>query len=346
MCDYCGNVFSIKEIEALYPESGFSEFSDTAENGGSANTDSPEWEYQSEWGEEASNLKVYNCPSCGAQLFCEETTAATSCPYCGNNTIIPSQFSGDLKPDFVIPFKYTKEQAISRLNDFYKDKKLLPKEFEDKNHIEEIKGVYIPFWLYDGTVSADVQCNATKVNVSRIGDEQITTTEFYSVQRSGDISFAKIPADASSKAPDIYMDAIEPFDYSELVPFSTAYLPGFLADIYDVSAQDAASRILKRAVDSSLSIVKQDISGFSTCNVLSQNAEMHDGYVHYALMPVWILSTRWNDKLYLFTMNGQTGKMIGDLPVSRKKYFKYFASIALPMMAILSYFLIWGEMLF
>lgn len=350
VCDYCGSSFSVSEIEKLYAgkvESAeeAAQLAQEKEEKEKQEAEANGFDYGSEWGDEAKDLKVYNCPSCGAQLFCEQTTAATSCPYCGNNTVIPGQFAGERKPDFIIPFKYDKEAAKAALNNFYKGKKLLPKEFEDKNHIEEIKGVYIPFWLYDGTVYADATFNATRVNVARMGNEQITTTEYYDLHRAGKVNFEKIPADGSSKAPDPYMDAIEPFDYSQLVPFSTAYLPGFLADIYDVSAQEASDRALKRATNTALNIIQRDVSGYTTCSLKNQHATMANGYVNYAMMPVWILSTRWNGNNYIFAMNGQTGKMVGDLPVCPKKYFKWFAGIAFPLMAVLSYFLIWGSFL-
>ena len=332
VCDYCGSAFPVQEIEALYDAK-----LDAAEAAGvaaaAAEASSQE---ENPWGEEAEHLKVYSCPSCGAELFCEETTAATSCPYCGNPTVVPGQFHGTLKPDYVLPFKLDKAAAVAALKNYYRGKRLLPKAFSDKNHIEEIKGVYVPFWLYDGAVKADVHYNATRVHTHTAGQYRVTVTEHYDVRRAGTMDFQRIPADGSTKMPDAHMDAIEPFDYSELKPFSTAYLPGFLADIYDVSAKEASVRAARRACNTALAELNATTGGYTTCSPVGQRIAMPRYQAHYALLPVWMLSTRYNGKSYLFAMNGQTGKLVGDLPVSMGRYFGWFFGIAGSAAAVLA----------
>ena len=272
-------------------------------------------------------MKAYNCPSCGAELICDEATAATSCPYCGNNTIIPGQFTGALKPDLVIPFKVGREEALSTLRAHYKGKRLLPKRFSDENHIQEIKGVYVPFWLFDGQAEADVDFMATRSSVIVTGRERITTTRHFALRRAGTVSFEKIPADASRKMPDDYMDALEPFDYGELKEFSTAYLPGFFADIPDVSIEECSPRAEQRAESTAIDAMERQAVGYETCMPVKKEAHLRRGKVRCALMPVWLLSTQWEGKNFLFAMNGQTGKMVSDLPVSRKRYWTWWAGI-------------------
>ena len=121
--------------------------------------------------------------ACGAELICDETTAATSCPYCGNNTIIPGTFAGTQRPDWVIPFKSDKKDAVNALKSYYKGKVLLPGTFSNNNHLEEIKGVYVPFWLYSGDVEAQGRYEAKKDQVFRQGEYQITRSEHYAVER-------------------------------------------------------------------------------------------------------------------------------------------------------------------
>ena len=144
----------------------------------------------------------------------------------------------------------------------------------------------------------------------------------------------KIPVDASSKMPDDYMDSIEPFDYADLKPFSTAYLPGFMADKYDVSVEDSRERADTRCAGSLLSALERTVSGYTTCNETSRDIHLKRGKVHYALLPVWILNTRWEGKDFLFAMNGQTGKLVGNLPVSTKRVIGLFAAIAASLIAI------------
>ena len=143
--------------------------------------------------------------------------------------------------------------------------------------------------------------------------------------------FEKVPVDASSRMPDAHMDSIEPYDYAELKPFSSAYLPGFLADKYDVPVADCESRADERCRKTVLDALARTVSGYDTCIPRAQDVRLHRGKAHYALLPVWMLSTRWNGKSFLFAMNGQTGKMVGDLPTDAGKYWRTFAAIAAPI---------------
>jgi predicted RNA-binding Zn-ribbon protein involved in translation (DUF1610 family) len=335
-CDYCGTSYTVKEIEGIYANKDA-----VAEAQASKNlNDEGEYSTSGEnWG--AEGMKVYSCPSCGAELICDETTAATSCPYCGNPSIIPGQFTEMQKPDYVLPFKLDKPAAEEALRKYYKGKMLLPKRFTSENHIQEIKGVYVPFWLYDGEADVDASYLATKVFVTRRGNEEITTTEHYQVRRAGTVDFTKIPVDASSKMPNEHMDSIEPFDYSELKPFSKAYLPGFLADKYDEDVDKCSQRADTRAKNTSLEIMRNSVQGYATCIPQREDVRIRRKSVKYALLPVWMLSTQWNGKNYLFAMNGQTGKFIGNLPISKGKLIGWFAGISVPLMAIM-YLLLGG----
>ena len=349
-CDYCGASFDVAEIEALYAEKEAKaaeaaqkqEEAEAAQRAAAAEeqtaaADGSDWDasgLSADWGADAGSMKAYSCPSCGAELLCDVTTAATSCPYCGNPSVLPGQFTGSLKPDFVLPFKLSKKDAIKALKKHYLKKPLLPSTFSKANHLEEVKGVYVPFWMYDGKASGSAQFHATAVRTYTSGDYEITETSHYDVRRAGSIDFEKVPVDASSKMPDDYMDSIEPYDYAELKPFSTAYLPGFLADKYDVSVEDSRERADKRCTGSLVSALERTVSGYTTCNETSRDIRLKRGKVHYALLPVWLLNTKWEGKDFLFAMNGQTGKLVGSLPVSTKRAVGLFAAIAAPLIAI------------
>ncbi|MBQ8610641.1 MAG: hypothetical protein IJ412_02920 [Oscillospiraceae bacterium] len=336
-CDYCGGIYEVEQIEQMYAAK------DAAAAAAQETIDRKKAEQAAEmqamgleWsGEESAGMKTYSCPSCRAELICDATTAATSCPYCGNNTIIPGQFSGGLRPDLVIPFKLDKEAAKTALKNFYKGKKFLPGAFTKQNHIEEIKGVYVPFWLCDCTVEGTARYAAERSLTYDVGDERITETDHFEVLREGWLKMEKIPADASTKMPDEYMDAIEPYDYAELKEFSPAYLPGFLADKYDVPQQESMTRIEARAKTSIGNAFYGSASGFDSIAPEEEDYRLTDPVMRYALLPVWLLSTRWNKKSYLFAMNGQTGKLVGDLPVSKGKYWAWFAGIAASVTALL-----------
>ena len=341
-CDFCGSTYEVAEIEALYAQkeaqasSAFQkEEAKKAEQ--KASDTQGEWGYagDADWGADAEGMKAYSCPSCAAELICDATTAATSCPYCGNPTIVPGQFAGTFKPDFVLPFKLKKEDAVRNLKKHYQGKPLLPKSFSEENHVQEIKGVYVPFWLFNGEVDVDMDLEATSENSYEQYNEMVTETKHYRLHREGTVPFERIPADGSSKMPDDYMDSIEPFDYSDLKPFSTAYLPGYLAEKYDVPVEACAQRADERARNTARSAIVSS-AGFADANPIREDLQLHRGKVDYALLPVWMLSTRYGGKNYLFAMNGQTGKMVGDLPSDNKRWWEHFIKFAIPSTAVVS----------
>lgn len=338
-CEFCGKSYDVAEIEALYAgeEAKAAEAKQAADEKEAENAEGAaaeeeffqetEWDTSSlteDWGEESKGIKMYNCPSCGAQLICDETTAATSCPYCGNNAIVPGQLSGVFKPDFVIPFKLNKDDAVKALKAHYKGKFFLPKSFTDNNHIQEIKGVYVPFWMFDGEAAGSANYKTTITTTYTSGGYEITQTQHFNVYRAGSIAFEKVPVDASSKMPDDHMDSIEPYNYDELKPFSTAYLPGYLADKYDVSIEESRQRADSRCKNTLEDALRNTVTGYTGCILGSTNISLKRGKVHYALLPVWMLNTKWKDREFLFAMNGQTGKLVGDLPMDWGKFWLTF----------------------
>lgn len=344
-CDYCGAHYEVAEIEKLYAEKE-SAAVDAARQAQAqeekrrrdlADMEAQGWDtsgMSSDWGAEGEGMKAYSCPSCGAELICDATTAATSCPYCGNPTVVPGQFSGALKPEFVIPFKLSKEDAVAALKKHYQGKPFLPRAFTNTNHIQEIKGVYVPFWMFDGEAEGSADYEGLISTTYTRGDYRITETQHYDVRRAGSIAFEKVPVDASSKMPDDHMDSIEPYDYTGLKPFSTAYLPGFLADKYDVSVEDSRDRADSRCTATLEAALRGNTGEYDTCLPRGQSIRLRRGKVHYALLPVWMLHTKWNGKDFLFAMNGQTGRLVGDLPMSWGRFWSTFAAIAVPAAAI------------
>lgn len=344
-CDFCGSKYDVAEIEALYAdkEAKAVEAAKQADTKAEQNRkkmadmEADGWDtsgLNSDWGKDADGMKAYSCPSCGAELICDETTAATSCPYCGNPTVVPGQFSGALKPDYVIPFRLSKEDAVAALKSHYKGKPFLPKAFTNGNHIQEIQGVYVPFWMFDGMAEGSADYEGLITHVYETGDTEVTETQHFDVRRGGSIAFEKVPVDASSKMPDDHMDSIEPYDYADLKPFSTAYLPGFLADKYDVSVADSRDRADSRCAASLEMALRRTADQYDVCIPLNQNIRLKRGKVHYALLPVWMLHTKWNGKDFLFAMNGQTGKLVGDLPTDMGKFWTTFAAITAPVTAL------------
>lgn len=308
-CPYCDTEFEIDTLKQ-FEEEALKEDQDPQWQ--ADNVKKPEEEI-----EEDGTFVSYVCESCGGEIVTEQTTAATSCPYCGNPVVIPKQFEGMLRPDLVIPFKLDKEQAKQRLREHFKGKALLPPLFKEENRIQEVTGVYVPFWLYDGDASAEIRCRATRVNCWRGGDYEYTETRHYLVSRSGDIGFSQVPVDGSQKMADELMESIEPFFYEDAVDFQTAYLAGYLADKYDEGAEACAARANERMKESTRQAFLNTIHGYATCVPEHTGIRLHQGKITYALLPVWVLNTRYRNQVYTFAMNGQTGKFVGNLPMDR-----------------------------
>lgn len=290
---------------------------------------------------DTDGMNVYVCSSCGGEIITEETTAASSCPFCGNPVIFKSQLSGEFKPDCIIPFKLSKDDAKQALKKHLEGRRLLPKVFKSENHIDEIKGVYVPFWLFDTDIDARVRYRATTTRCWSDSEYNYTETNYFDLARAGHMGFDNIPVDGSQKMPDDLMESLEPFDFSQAVEFSTAYLSGYLADKYDVSAQECTDRVNERVKGSAESELRGTVSPmYDIVAPESSSVRLSEGRHRYALFPVWLLNTTWNGNKYTFAMNGQTGKFVGDLPVDNKLAAKYFAGFFAAGSAI-AYGLIW-----
>lgn len=303
----------------------------------SATEESMEWESvsDSDWGgEQAEGLRSYVCQSCGGEIIADETTGASECPYCGNPVVMKGQFSGELKPDIVIPFKFDKAAAEAALKQHYKGKKLLPKAFRDQNRIEEIKGVYVPFWLFDADADANIHYKATKVRTWDEGNYRCKETSYYSVVRAGKLSFENVSVNGSTKMAADLTESVEPFDASEAAAFQTAFLSGYLADKYDITAEQSEPRAnerIKRGVEQEF---RSTVTGYDTVSEQNTSIRLENGKVRYALYPMWILSTTWNGERYMFAMNGQTGKFVGNLPMDKGAFFRWLFGLAIGIGAL------------
>lgn len=314
-CPYCDTEF---EMETLL------EYDKELKN---EKSDDMTWQTSAgqEWQEgEADGMRSYVCNSCGGEIVGDQNTAATECPFCGNPVVMMGQFTGMLKPDYVIPFKLDKKAAKEALRKHYQGKRLLPKVFKDENHIDEIKGIYVPFWLFDTDADASMRYKATRVRSWSDSRFIYTETAYYSVRRAGNLGFEQVPVDGSTKMEDALMESIEPYDFSQAVDFQTAYLAGYLADRYDVDAEQSIERANERIKKSTENAFASTVQGYTSAVPVSTNIQLHNGTAKYALYPVWLLNTTWNGKKYTFAMNGQTGKMVGDLPMDKAAYRKWF----------------------
>lgn len=318
-CPYCDTEF---EMETL------AEYDKELSNDGQ---DQMDWKMDSaqEWTEgDEAGMRVYVCKSCGGEIVVDQNTAASSCPFCDNPIVVMGSVAGGLKPECIIPFKLDKKAAKAKFKEHLEGKKLLPPVFKTQNHMEEIKGIYVPYWIFDSKADAHVRYRATRVRRWSDSRNNYTETSHFAVIREGNISFANVPVDGSTKLADDLMESLEPFNHREAVPFQTAYFAGYVADKYDTDKDTAANRANQRVRNSTQDAFLSTVQGYNSVTYEDGNIVLHEGKAQYAMYPVWLMTTKWNNKLYTFAMNGQTGKFVGNLPVDKSIAKKIFLKTA------------------
>lgn len=264
-------------------------------------------------------LDVYTCNNCGASIVVDPNVSTTSCVYCKNTAILKDKLHGEFNPDFVIPFKHTKEDAINAFKKLGKGKPLMPKAFNVKKNIKEITGIYIPFWLYDFDAAGEIDADCKRITTWRSGNYRYTKTDTYLATRGGNMNFEKVPVDGSKRFPNDIMNSIEPFDYNELKNFNYSYLSGFLSEKYDMTSDEVIEEAINRAKNSFIEEMKKDIKGYNTVIPTTNSINLNNTKKQYVLLPVWMLNVKYKDKIHTIAMNGQTGKMVGNIPVDVKK---------------------------
>ncbi len=319
-CEACGNEFSAETLKQLSD--------DDAELNSESKYDWETYTQRSYEPEEEVNISKYFCRTCGAEIEGDASLGATFCPWCGNATIVEGQFEGNLRPDYIIPFKVKREDAIKAFEADFKHRPFLPDTFKDFKRIKEAVGIYVPFWVFDCDCNASLSYKATRMSVWSDANYNYTKTDHYRLFRSGSIGFANIPVDGSKKADDAYMEALEPFDYSQAVEFNGTYLSGFMADRYDVSAEESIPRANERVKNSTIAAFNETTGRYTGVIPESSRVEFSDGKIRYSLLPVWMLNIKYMDKTYKFAVNGQTGKVVGVYPVDKGKKWRFFAKVA------------------
>ncbi|MDW2798589.1 zinc ribbon domain-containing protein [Clostridium boliviensis] len=280
---------------------------------------------------------LYNCPSCGAEIVTDDTTAASFCYYCHNPVILSGKLSGEFHPDYVIPFSLDKKEAVGIFRDWMKKKRYVPKAFYSEEQIEKITGVYFPYLLYSCLTKGSLEASADRVRVWVSGDRRYTETQTYEVLRSGDMSVRYVPRNALKKANRKLAEGVLPFETDKLKPFTMGYLSGFVAERRDMEEQEFTDEVKMEIRNFAEDTLRNSITSYDSVRVRNQDIQLEDESWEYALLPVWTLTYRdeARDRIYYFTINGQTGKVCGELPVDKGKLMLLFAKVFVPVCLLL-----------
>ncbi len=302
-CEYCNSHFTLKDLQKVR-------------------------EKKKKKQNQSFSTSGYTCKNCGANILAEENTTATTCIYCRSTAILENRLENELTPNAIIPFEKTKEEAIAAFQKTGIRKWFLPKEFTDKKNINEIQGIYIPFWLFDLCLNAKISGKGIRIHSFISGEYQYTKKETYHFEREGIFPFYDIPVDGSKHFDDALMNSIEPFDYKNLVAFDFSYLSGFLAEKYDLKKEEVKKIALNRAENTASSELEKNLS-YSSKTIENKTMIPENLEGEYVLLPVWLLNIKYQEKIYPFAMNGQTGKMIGNFPLQKSKVLLFFLLIGI-----------------
>ncbi|MGX7245723.1 TFIIB-type zinc ribbon-containing protein [Enterococcus quebecensis] len=361
-CEYCLSIFTEEEVTAYENAQRDAHLEDdstqlnkeeltfTAESQVDQMTDEEKSSFKEATGanENAEDslegvMEIFNCPSCGAQIVTEATTAATYCYYCHNPVVLSGRLSGQFLPEKVLPFAVEKEEAIEKFLAWTKKKWFIPKDFFNKEQIDKLTGVYFPYWVVNAEVDGQMNALGTTIRIWRIGDIEYTETKQFDVERQGKIAFKELIKNALSKNVQQKMvEAVQPFQIDKAVPFKSQYLAGFQAEKRDIEYEAIKNTVESELNDYSESLLRDTASGYTTLTNLRTDISLESEKNQYMLLPIWLVTYRSNEqskKVYYYAMNGQTGKVSGILPISYKRLGLFTFGIFAVLLAI---FLIGG----
>lgn len=320
-CFYCDSTFTDSEIRSI-----FASRDETVD----LETEEPELtEEQMTTEEFTGQSALYSCPNCGANVICDTLTSSTRCHFCHTPVILSGRLSGEYKPDLIIPFATTRDEAEMKFKEFTKGKFLLPSGFVTEAQLQNISALYVPYWLKSGQTSGHLTAEGRTIHSWTRGNTTYTHTKIYHVERDADMVFVRVPYDGSRRIDDSLMESIEPFDYGGVKPFAMSYLSGCAAEKYDVTKEEATPRLDERIGKAAEEEIRRMAAVYTTLTNVHCSINYKNQQYVYALLPVWFLNYNYKGKDYEFAMNGQTGTMFGELPVSPVKKFFFGAGLFL-----------------
>ncbi len=340
-CEYCMSVFTQEQLEAAnLPEEAEAHTASqtSAEKPGASDSNGQKPEGSAKPGEGV----VYACPSCGAQVMTEATTAATSCHYCHNPVVFSGKLSGEYEPDVVIPFVLTKEQAADQFRKHCEGRTFLPRDFYSEEQIEHLYGVYYPYWIVSSEVSGRYTARGEVEKITRVGDDRHIDITVYDVERAGDASLRNITGSALKSDDAEILRYILPFELNKGVDFSMTYLSGFRAEMRNLEKKDVQPQVEQTKQELTQQLLKRELNAYSSLSAEKTLVRTNSEQWQYALLPVWIVTYKYRDRMYMYGINGQTGKAFGELPVDTNKLT--LASIAVGIIAAIIFFFILGTM--
>ncbi|MGE5339875.1 MAG: hypothetical protein ACM3SY_00185 [Candidatus Omnitrophota bacterium] len=311
-CNYCGAANTIADSGQMVGEIDYEKFIR---------------EHQHR--EEKIDVVSLQCSACGAAVTLAANVTADRCPYCAANIVVKSGTTHTiLKPQSLIPFEIEKKKAIALFKSWISQLWFAPSDLKRADVVSDrLNGIYIPYWTYDAvthtayTGERGTHYYVTETYTTEENGQTVTRTR--QVQRthwthtSGRVhhSFDDILVIATDSLPRKYTEKLEPWNLSKLVCYNDKYLSGFRAETYRIdltTGLDDAKLKMEPVIHDA---VREDIGGDEQRIHTMDTAYANLTFKHI-LLPIWISSYRFQDKVYRFLVNGQTGEVQGERPFS------------------------------
>ena len=226
-------------------------------------------------------------------------------------------------PSKLIPFRVTRKEALASCRKYYEGRWLLPKIFLQPEHMEELQGGFVPFFLHNGTAFGRIVYDAQD-SAPQDGPGKITKRiDNYTVTRQGTVRFENVPIIAPGLIPESFMQRLEPFDLSALQPIEESKEAGSMDDYSSMAIPDNRPETERRISELTAEVIRQSVS-HSFVQETERDVKILEDHVECVLLPIYILTTKFGRKNYHFAVNGQTGEVFGDLPVHRGKLMGAF----------------------
>lgn len=296
-CDYCYSSFSEAELTSAV---------ENASKGVSETTQAP------------SGMQGYQCGNCGAEVVVGDTSHTAFCFYCHSPIVIGDRLKNEFKPDLIIPFKIDKKTAIQKFLNWAKGKKYTPNDFTSTMQQEKMTGVYLPYWFANYDAHVDYTAEGIEQRTWTSGRKEYTETKTYQIKRSGSVELENINALAFDKIDSNLINAVGKFDLDEIQKFSPGYLAGFFSEQYNKNAEEIVPMLDEKAHQE----IKYQIAAscqYSRVRNEVNNSTIQRTALRYTLLPTWVLSYIYKGKPYVFAVNGQTGDVMGEAPLSTAK---------------------------
>ncbi|QQS27405.1 MAG: hypothetical protein IPM47_10825 [Sphingobacteriales bacterium] len=332
VCDYCGTNNEIPVSEEVLEEIDFDTFIREC--------------YDTE---DMQVVTLAQCESCGAETTLLPNVTASSCPFCSSSLVVKGASTSQIvKPKGVLPFKISQEQATESFRKWLNSLWFAPNNLKRyASQKDKLIGIYIPYWTYDSQTTStytgrrgddytDYVTQAVSVNgKTEFRQVPVTKTRWTNVSGIVKVFFDDVLIVACTSLPTQYVDSLEPFDLQNIQPFNEKYLSGFRAERYQVDVKNGLE-LAKKKMDIAIRRAVCTQIGGNHQQILSLHSDFYSITFKHILLPIWISSYRYNNKVYRFVINGRTGVVRGERPVSAIKVILFVLTL-IAIFALIAY---------